>query len=49
MPLELAFADQATSEELSFELNDIMKAYDTFGNAAKEGALKVVLTNGAPG
>lgn len=29
-----------------FALNDIMKAYDTFGNAAKEGALKVVLTNG---
>ena len=27
-----------------FALNDIMKAYDTFGNAAKEGALKVVLT-----
>lgn len=31
-----------------FALNDIMKAYDTFGNAAKEGAL-VVLTNNAPG
>ena len=29
-----------------FAMNDIMKAYDTFGNAAKEGALKVVLTNG---
>jgi alcohol dehydrogenase len=28
-----------------FKLSDIMKAYDTFGNAAKEGALKVVLTN----
>lgn len=27
-----------------FALNDIMKAYDTFGNAAREGALKVVLT-----
>jgi alcohol dehydrogenase len=26
-----------------FPMNDIMKAYDTFGNAAKEGALKVVL------
>jgi alcohol dehydrogenase len=26
-----------------FALNDTMKAYDTFGNAAKEGALKVVL------
>jgi alcohol dehydrogenase len=31
-----------------FAINDIMKAYDTFGNAAKEGALKVVLTNVAP-
>ena len=28
-----------------FELNDIMRAYDTFGNAAKEGALKVILRN----
>lgn len=31
-----------------FAMTDIMKAYDTFGNAAKEGALKVVLTNGGP-
>jgi alcohol dehydrogenase len=29
-----------------FAMNDIMKAYDTFGNAAKDGALKVVLTSG---
>jgi len=29
-----------------FAMSDIMKAYDTFGNAAKEGALKVVLTSG---
>jgi alcohol dehydrogenase len=28
-----------------FALNDILKAYETFGNAAKEHALKVVLTN----
>ena len=28
-----------------FKLNEIMKAYDTFGNAAKEKALKVILTN----
>ncbi len=28
-----------------FKLNDIIKAYDTFGNAAKEKALKVILTN----
>jgi alcohol dehydrogenase len=31
-----------------FAMDDILKAYDTFGNAAKEGALKVVLTNDAP-
>ncbi len=31
-----------------FVMNDIMKAYDTFANAAREGALKVVLTNGGP-
>ncbi|MEX2117301.1 MAG: zinc-dependent alcohol dehydrogenase family protein [Bacteroidota bacterium] len=28
-----------------FALNEIMKAYDTFGNAAKEKALKVILSN----
>lgn len=28
-----------------FRLDEIMKAYDTFGNAAKEKALKVILTN----
>lgn len=28
-----------------FDLSDIMRAYDTFGNAAKEGALKVILTS----
>ena len=28
-----------------FAMNDILKAYDTFGNAASEGALKVVLKN----
>lgn len=32
-----------------FPLRDIMKAYDTFGNAAKERALKVILTNGQAG
>jgi alcohol dehydrogenase len=31
-----------------FAMSDIMKAYDTFGNAAKEGALKVVLTSRDP-
>jgi alcohol dehydrogenase len=29
-----------------FALGDTMKAYDTFGNASKENALKVILTNG---
>jgi len=29
-----------------FAMTHIMKAYDTFGNAAKEGSLKVVLTSG---
>ena len=28
-----------------FALDEVMKAYDTFGNAATEGALKVILTN----
>jgi alcohol dehydrogenase len=28
-----------------FALDDVMKAYDTFGNAAKAGALKVILKN----
>ena len=31
-----------------FAIDDIMKAYDTFGNAAKKDALKVVLTSGGP-
>jgi alcohol dehydrogenase len=28
-----------------FALGDILKAYDTFGNAGREHALKVILTN----
>jgi len=32
-----------------FELSEIMKAYDIFGNAAEERALKVVLKNGNAG
>jgi alcohol dehydrogenase len=32
-----------------FAMGDILQAYDTFGNAAKEGALKVILKNGNPG
>jgi hypothetical protein len=30
-----------------FALDEIMKAYDTFGNAGAEHALKVILTNPA--
>jgi alcohol dehydrogenase len=29
-----------------FAMDDVMKAYDTFGHAAAEGALKVILRNG---
>jgi alcohol dehydrogenase len=29
-----------------FKLDEIIKAYDTFGNASRERALKVILTNG---
>lgn len=32
-----------------FSLADIMKAYDTFGNAMQERALKVIITNGKVG
>jgi len=32
-----------------FAMSNILKAYDTFGNAGKEGALKVVLVNGESG
>lgn len=32
-----------------FALNDSMKAYDTFGNAAEEGALKAIHANEASG
>jgi len=28
-----------------FSRDDVMKAYDTFGNAMKERALKVIITN----
>ena len=31
-----------------FKLADMMQAYDTFGNASKEGALKVLLSNPSP-
>jgi alcohol dehydrogenase len=28
-----------------FKLDEIMQAYEVFGNAAKENALKIILTN----
>jgi len=31
-----------------FALADVMKAYDTFGNAAKERAMKVILQGASP-
>lgn len=31
-----------------FAMSDVIKAYDTFGNAAKESALKVILSNSSP-
>jgi alcohol dehydrogenase len=41
-------AHNATSRDLvthRFAMTDILKGYDTFGNAAKESALKMVLNN----
>jgi len=36
----------ATLATHRFPLADVMKAYDTFGNASNENALKVILKNG---
>jgi len=36
----------ATLATHRFRLADVMKAYDTFGNASRENALKVILKNG---
>jgi alcohol dehydrogenase len=41
--------DAKTLVSHRFELSEIMKAYDTFGNASKEHALKVVLKNANEG
>jgi len=49
MLLKLALAGRLNPKQLvthSFKLPDILNAYDTFGNAAREHALKVVLTAG---
>ena len=48
MLLKIVLSGKLQPEKLvthRFALNEIMKAYDTFGNAAKEKALKVILTN----
>jgi alcohol dehydrogenase len=49
MLLKTVVAGRLKPEQLithHFSLNDVMKAYDTFGNAMKEHALKVIITNG---
>ena len=49
MLLKMMQAGKLQSRKLAthrFAMHDIMKAYATFGNAAQEGALKVVLKNG---
>ena len=46
MLLKIVVAGKLRPKQLithEFKLNDIMKAYDTFGNAAKEKALKVLM------
>ena len=54
MPTTLADYERRTGLCLSdtkqlishrFMLGDVMSAYDTFGHAAREQALKVILTN----
>jgi alcohol dehydrogenase len=48
MLLKLVEAGRLEPKKLAthrFQLDEVMKAYDTFGNAAREGALKVILRN----
>jgi alcohol dehydrogenase len=48
MPLKVVRSGKLQPSKLvthRFAMSDIMKAYDTFGNAASEGALEVVLKN----
>jgi alcohol dehydrogenase len=48
MLLKVVMAGKLQPDKLvthHFKLNDIMKAYDVFGHAARESALKVVLTS----
>jgi alcohol dehydrogenase len=49
MLLKIVQAGRLKPQQLAthrFELSEVMKAYDTFGNAARERALKVILRNG---
>jgi alcohol dehydrogenase len=48
MLLKIVLSGKLQPRELithSFHMNDIERAYETFANAAKEKALKVVLTS----
>lgn len=48
MPLKVVRSGKLDPRKLvrhRFATSDILQAYDTFANAAKEGALKIVLTN----
>jgi alcohol dehydrogenase len=48
MLLKVVLAGKVEPKKLvthRFALGDISKAYETFGNAAKEGALKMILTS----
>lgn len=48
MLLKIVLSGKLQPEKLithRFKLSEIMKAYDTFGNASEEKALKVILTN----
>jgi len=48
-PWRLDFGQPGKLVTHRFSMREIMKTYDTFGNAAREGgALKVVLTNDGP-
>jgi alcohol dehydrogenase len=48
MLLKMVLAGKLQPKKLvthRFAMKDVMQAYNTFGNAADDGALKVLLTN----
>jgi alcohol dehydrogenase len=48
MLLKAVMSDKVQPKQLithHFALKDVMQAYNTFGNAMKERALKVIITN----